>query len=115
MRWLYIGSLALIAAVTLLGLLMSWWLANWSAGALAGIADLNRQRARVGTLGVRLVCERTDPLDDSRTRETFHSAPERVIPWPSSPLWEAGHALWAEVDLIAGKTNRTHQIVGIKT
>jgi hypothetical protein len=29
-RWLYIGSLALIAAVTLFGLLMSWWLASWA-------------------------------------------------------------------------------------
>jgi hypothetical protein len=27
-RWLYVGSLALIGAVTLFGLLMSWWLAR---------------------------------------------------------------------------------------
>jgi hypothetical protein len=29
MRWLYVGSLALIATVTLFAMLMSWWLASW--------------------------------------------------------------------------------------
>jgi hypothetical protein len=28
-RWLYLGSLVLIAAVTLFAMLMSWWLASW--------------------------------------------------------------------------------------
>jgi Flp pilus assembly protein TadB len=27
-RWLYVGSLVLIAAVTLFAMLMSWWLAS---------------------------------------------------------------------------------------
>jgi hypothetical protein len=30
-QWMYIGSLALITAVTLFGLLISWWLASWAA------------------------------------------------------------------------------------
>jgi hypothetical protein len=33
-RWLYVGSLVLIAAVTLFAMLMSWWLASWAGGAL---------------------------------------------------------------------------------
>jgi hypothetical protein len=28
-QWLYLGSLVLIAAVTLFAMLMSWWLASW--------------------------------------------------------------------------------------
>jgi hypothetical protein len=50
-RWLYLGSLVLIAAMTLFAMLMSWWLASRAGWALDGRPDLSR-----GWSGVGAVC-----------------------------------------------------------
>jgi hypothetical protein len=42
-RWLYVGSLVLIAAVTLFAMLMSWWLASW-AGWASGWASRSQSQ-----------------------------------------------------------------------
>lgn len=56
-RWLYIGSLALIGALTLFGLLMSWWLATWAGCGFWMGVPICIAGGLVGALGVRLVCE----------------------------------------------------------
>ena len=84
-RWLYIGSLALIAAVTdrrcdavrTSHVMVAGKLGR--LGLLARSADLNRRRTRVGTRCTRRV-RTADPLDGSRARETFHSTHKRAIP-----------------------------------
>jgi hypothetical protein len=83
-RWLYVGSLALIAAVTLFGLLMSWWLASWAGWGFRLGVPISVAGGLVWALGVRLVCEylirrtgpgphrtesHTDPIHHSHGRE----------------------------------------------
>ena len=56
-RMLYLSALAMVAAVTLFGMLMSWWLASWAGwGFWLGI-PISIATGLVWTIGVRLVCE----------------------------------------------------------
>jgi hypothetical protein len=54
---LYLVSLVMVAAVTLFGVLMSWWLASWAGwGFWMGI-PISVRGGLVWMLGIRLVCE----------------------------------------------------------
>lgn len=56
-RWLYVGSLVLVASVTLFALLISWWLASWAGwGFWMGI-PISITFGLVWALAARLVCE----------------------------------------------------------
>jgi hypothetical protein len=52
-RWLYLGSLALIGAVTLFGLLMAWWLARWAGWGFWVGVPISTAGGLVWALGVR--------------------------------------------------------------
>lgn len=55
--WLYVGSLVLVASITLFALLMSWWLASWAGwGFWMGI-PISIAVGLVWALAARLVCE----------------------------------------------------------
>jgi hypothetical protein len=56
-RWLYVGSLALIGFVTLFGLLMSWWLASWAGWGFWMGVPISTAGVLVWALGARLLCE----------------------------------------------------------
>jgi hypothetical protein len=56
-RWLYVGSLLLIAAVTLFALLMSWWLASWAGWGFWMGVPISVAGGLVWALCARLVCE----------------------------------------------------------
>jgi hypothetical protein len=56
-RWLYVGSLILIVAVTLFALLMSWWLASWAGWGFWLGVPISITSGLVWALVARLVCE----------------------------------------------------------
>jgi hypothetical protein len=56
-RWLYIGSLALIVVVTLFALLMSRWLASWAGWGFWMGVPISIASGLVWALAVRLACE----------------------------------------------------------
>jgi hypothetical protein len=59
MQWLYVGSLVMIATVTLFGLLMSWWLASWAGWGFWMGVPISVAGGLVLALCVRLTCEMT--------------------------------------------------------
>lgn len=64
-RWLYLASLTTVVAVTLFGMLMSWWLASWAGWGFWMGVPISAAGGLVWALGARLVCEQlirwTDP------------------------------------------------------
>lgn len=56
-RWLYLASLAMVMAVTLFGMLMSWWLASWAGWGFWMGVPISAAGGLVWALGARLVCE----------------------------------------------------------
>jgi hypothetical protein len=102
-RWLYVGALVLIVAVTLFGLLMSWWLASWAGWGFWLGVPISITGGLVWGLGVRLVCEQlirwTGP-EPHPARPLTHSGGSS--PWPSShppgsgpgPMGEGGAPHW---------------------
>jgi hypothetical protein len=56
-RWLYLASLVLAAAVTLFGMLMSWWLASWAGWGFWMGVPISAAAGVVWAVGSRLVCE----------------------------------------------------------
>jgi hypothetical protein len=78
-RWLYVGPLVLIGAVTLFGLFMAWWLTSWAD---RGHCDLNS--GLVWTLGAPLV-RAVNPPDKADTVAHRSTVP-RVIPCAVVPL-----------------------------
>jgi hypothetical protein len=56
-RWLYVWSLIVITAVSLFGMLMSWWLASWAGWAFRLGIPICGAAGLVFSIAVRLVCE----------------------------------------------------------
>lgn len=56
-RWLYIASLTTVVAVTIFGMLMSWWLASWAGWGFWMGVPISAAGGLVWALGARLVCE----------------------------------------------------------
>jgi hypothetical protein len=84
-RWLYVGSLALICAVTLFGLLMSWWLASWAGWGFWMGVPISTAGGLVWALGARLVCERLIRWTEPEPRRSYTAAPSPgSSPAPSS-------------------------------
>jgi hypothetical protein len=54
---LYVASLVMVAAVTLFGILMSWWLARWAGWGFWMGVPISATGGVVWGLGARLVCE----------------------------------------------------------
>jgi hypothetical protein len=56
-RWLYLASLAMVVAVMLFGMLMSWWLASWAGWGFWMGVPISAAGGLVWALGARLACE----------------------------------------------------------
>jgi hypothetical protein len=78
-RWLYVGSLVLIGAMTLFGLLMSWWLASWAGWGFWIGVPISTAGGLVWALGARLACEQlirwTGPQRSYTAGSSFGSSP----------------------------------------
>jgi hypothetical protein len=84
-QWLYVGSLALIAAVTVFGLLMSWWLVSWAGWGFWMGVPISIAGGLVWALGVRLVCEQLIRWTGPGPVRAHSSAPSGgSSPWPPS-------------------------------
>jgi hypothetical protein len=56
-RWLYVASLAMVAAVTVFGMLTAWWLASWVGWGFWMGMPIAVAGGLMWALGIRLVCE----------------------------------------------------------
>jgi Domain of unknown function (DUF4282) len=84
-RWLYVGSLVLIGAVTLFGLLMSWWLASWAGWGFWMGVPISTAGGLVWALGTRLVCEQLIRWTGPEPQRSYTAAPSPgSSPAPSS-------------------------------
>jgi hypothetical protein len=61
-RWLYLASLAMVVAVMLFGMLMSWWLASWAGWGFWMGVPISAAGGLVWALGARLACEQLRAL-----------------------------------------------------
>ena len=87
-RWLYVGSLVLIGAVTLFGLLMSWWLASWAGWGFWMGVPISTASGLVWALGARLVCEQLIRWTGPESQRSYAATSS-----PGSPPAPSSHPL----------------------
>src|SRR5689334_3817513 len=81
-RWLYVSALVMIAAVTLFGMLMSWWVASWAGWDFWLGIPISLATGTVCAVGVRLMCEQL-------IRWTGREAPRRRAYATAPAAWSS--------------------------